>query len=123
MPKVSVTTVAVFLLLGACAGQRALHETRAQQLTAQSPSITAAISDSRRPAADTARDAERHAAETLAFAGIVPGARVAEILPGGGYFTRLLAVAVGEQGPGDPRVRPEATGCRCEKPAHEGPTR
>src|SRR5258706_15487555 len=117
MPKVSVTTVAVFLLLGACAGQRALHETRAQQLTAQSPSITAAISDSRRPAADTARDAERHAAETLAFAGIVPGARVAEILPGGGYFTRLLAVGGGGQGGGYPGRRPGGAGSRWGKAA------
>src|SRR5258706_13614079 len=123
MPKVSVLTVAFFLLLAPSEGRPAVHETRANQLAARSPNIRAAISDSPRPAADTARDAERHAAETLAFAGIVPGARVAEILPGGGYFTRLLAVAVGEQGPGDPRVRPEATGCRCEKPAHEGPTR
>ncbi|HMI37732.1 MAG TPA: hypothetical protein VK505_08940 [Steroidobacteraceae bacterium] len=119
MRKVLVITVAVFLVLAACAGQRDLHESRAQQLTAQSPSITAAISDSRRPAADTARDAERHAAETLAFAGIVPGARVAEILPGGGYFTRLLAVAVGEQGRVYPVVRPEATVSSWEKPAIE----
>src|SRR5258706_10193920 len=117
MPKLAVITVAVFLLLGACAGQRALHKTRAQQLTAQPPSIRAAFSDSRRPAADTARDAERHAAETLAFAGIVPGARVAEILPGGGYFTRLLAVAVGEQGRVYPVVRPGATVSRWGKPA------
>jgi predicted methyltransferase len=34
----------------------------------------------------------------LAFAGVKPGDSVLEILPGGGYFTRLLSVAVGPKG-------------------------
>ena len=53
---------------------------------AQSPSaaITAAVADSDRPAADTARDANRHPAEILAFAGVKPGQKVAEFAPGEG---------------------------------------
>lgn len=60
--------------------------------------IAAAVADSRRPANDTARDAERKPAETVAFAGVRPGMTIAEIAPGGGYYTRLLAAAVGPQG-------------------------
>lgn len=54
----------------------------------------AAVADSARPAADTARDAGRKPAEMLAFAGIGPGKVVVDLLPGGGYFTRIFARAV-----------------------------
>lgn len=60
--------------------------------------IASAVADSRRPEADTARDAVRKPAEIVAFAGVHPGMTVAEIAPGGGYYTRLLAAAVGPQG-------------------------
>jgi len=60
--------------------------------------ITAAVADSGRPDADKARDANRKPAETLAFTGVKPGAQVAELLPGGGYFTRLFSKAVGSEG-------------------------
>jgi predicted methyltransferase len=63
-----------------------------------SPAIQAAVADSGRPAADKARDAARHPAETLAFAGVKPGQKVADFIMGGGYFTRLLAGAVGDKG-------------------------
>jgi predicted methyltransferase len=60
--------------------------------------ISAAVADSSRPDADKQRDADRKPAETLAFADIKRGESVAELLPGGGYFTRLLSKAVGPQG-------------------------
>jgi predicted methyltransferase len=56
--------------------------------------IKAAVADSGRPAADTARDENRKPAEMLAFAGIGPGKVVVDMLPGGGYFTRIFAKAV-----------------------------
>ena len=62
------------------------------------PAIQAAVSDPGRPAEDTARDAERKPAEMLAFAGVKPGMTVVDLLPGGGYFTRLFAGAVGPTG-------------------------
>lgn len=67
---------------------------------AQAPSaaIQAAVADSARPASDTARDAARKPAELLAFAGVAPGEKVIELLPGGGYFTRVLSAAVGPTG-------------------------
>jgi predicted methyltransferase len=60
--------------------------------------VTAAVADSARPAADTQRDAERKPADMLAFAGVKPGAKVVDLLPGGGYFTRLFSAAVGPKG-------------------------
>jgi predicted methyltransferase len=60
--------------------------------------IAAAVADTSRPQADTDRDAARKPAEMLAFAGIKPGEKIIELLPGGGYFTRLLSVTVGPKG-------------------------
>ena len=60
--------------------------------------LLAAVADKSRPAADTQRDAERKPAETMAFAGVKPGNIVVELIPGGGYFTRLLSKAVGPKG-------------------------
>ncbi len=85
-------------------------------VTADAPHILAALADARRPAEDTARDALRHPADMLAFAGIEPGDRVADLLPGGGYFTRVFAVAVGEAGRVYPVIRPEATVGEFETP-------
>lgn len=60
--------------------------------------IAAAVAHTARPAADVARDSTRKPAEMLAFAGIKRGQTVIDIVPGGGYFTRVFAVAVGSKG-------------------------
>jgi predicted methyltransferase len=60
--------------------------------------IVSAVADAGRPDADRERDANRKPAEVLAFTGVKPGAQVAEILPGGGYFTRLFSKAIGSSG-------------------------
>lgn len=60
--------------------------------------IAAAVADADRPDADKARDAARKPAEIVAFAGVKPGDKVAEFLPGGGYYTRILARTVGPEG-------------------------
>jgi predicted methyltransferase len=67
--------------------------------SAAAPSnIAAAVADKGRPAADVARDAERKPQEMLVFAGVKPGMTVVDFLPGGGYFTRIFAKAVGPKG-------------------------
>jgi len=60
--------------------------------------IAAAVADAGRPAEDVARDGARKPAEMLEFAGVKPGDKVAELLPGRGYFSRLLSKAVGPGG-------------------------
>ena len=63
--------------------------------------IAHALADPSRPKADTDTDALRDPADTLAFAGVKPGMTVAELFPGGGYFTRMLSDIVGPEGQGD----------------------
>jgi len=60
--------------------------------------IAAAVHDPGRPAEDVARDVARKPGEMLAFSGIKPGDKVLEVIPGGGYFTRILSKAVGPTG-------------------------
>ena len=71
----------------------------ASAAAAETPSyIAAAIADANRPAADTARDAARKPADMLVFAGIHPGQKMLELIPGGGYFERIFSVALGPDG-------------------------
>lgn len=90
------------LALAACAGGAipplGLAAPAQSNVSATSPWIAAALSDSRRPDADKTRDDLRHPGDVLTFAHVRPGQRIADIGPGGGYYTRLFAVAVGEQG-------------------------
>ena len=58
----------------------------------------AAVADKGRPEADTKRDADRKPAEMLEFAGVKPGMTVVDLIPGGGYFTRIFSKAVGPKG-------------------------
>lgn len=58
----------------------------------------ASISDPGRPAEDVARDATRKPAEMLSFSGIKAGDSVLELLPGGGYFTRIFSKEIGPSG-------------------------
>jgi len=110
---------AAALTLAACDVRESLlvgEAAPAVEVTADAPHILAAVADSRRPAEDTQRDANRHPAETLAFAQIEPGDRVADIFPGGGYWTRLFAAAVGEEGRVYPTIRPEGVSGEYENP-------
>lgn len=89
-----------------------------QTAAAPSPTsdyIVAAIADSARPAADTARDADRKPAEMIAFGEVHPGEKIGELIPGGGYMTRILSKAVGPKGhvylfSGPPRVSGQPQG-------------
>jgi predicted methyltransferase len=60
--------------------------------------IAAAVSNPARPDADRNRDANRKPAACLIFAGVKPGDKVADLIPGGSYFTRLFSKAVGPKG-------------------------
>ncbi|KRE99551.1 methyltransferase [Frateuria sp. Soil773] len=62
-----------------------------------SQTIAAVLADPARKA-DAAADARRKAADILAFSEVRPGGRVLDLIPGGGYFSRIFSAAVGPQG-------------------------
>lgn len=53
--------------------------------------LKAAIAGSQRAPENVARDAARHPYESLTFWGVKPGKTVIEVVPGGGYWTEILA--------------------------------
>lgn len=60
--------------------------------------IAAAVAAPERSDKDRERDARDRPAEVMAFAGIQPGMAIADVFGGGGYWTELLARAVGAKG-------------------------
>jgi len=60
--------------------------------------IRDAVAASDRPDADKALDAGRKPAQVLAFFGVAPGMKAADLFAGGGYTTELLARAVAPGG-------------------------
>ncbi len=69
-------------------------------LAADAPSaaVESAIADSARPHWDIPRDPRRHPAEIAAFSQIKPGNIVVDLVPGDGYYTRILSKLVGPKG-------------------------
>jgi len=59
--------------------------------------IAAAVADKGRDA-DRDADARRHPGELIAFAGVRPGDKVVDLIPGSGYFTKIFSKAVGAKG-------------------------
>jgi predicted methyltransferase len=60
--------------------------------------VAAALADPGRKDDEKKADAERKPAQMIAFAGIKPGAKVMDLMPGGGYFTHIFAAVVGPKG-------------------------
>ena len=61
-------------------------------------SLQTILADPARPQADRDRDAGRQPQRVLEFFGVGPGDRVADMLAGGGYWTRILVPLVGPHG-------------------------
>jgi predicted methyltransferase len=78
------------LLIAGAALATTLHPATAEEAD---PALLKVIEA--RSEADRARDAARHPAETLTFFQMRPGMTVAEALPGGGWYTRILANYLG----------------------------
>lgn len=109
--KITFTAVALAALLAsACGGgtaattpaapsaSTASSSTATPTATALSPELRAIVAASDRDASDRAIDAGRKPGELLAFIGVKPGMKVAELGAGGGYTAELLARAVGPSG-------------------------
>lgn len=87
--------------------------------------VAAALNDASRPAEDKAKDAERKAEQVVVFSGVKPGDKVADVFPGGGYYTRIFAKIVGPKGhvyafvPTEAASKPYKPGAAAEKLAAE----
>jgi len=85
------------IILAALAGV-ALCATMPAFAKSGAPTIPAAIAASDRPADAVAMDASRKPAEILAFLGLKPGMKTADIMTGTGYWAEIMAKAVGPKG-------------------------
>lgn len=92
LPKYPFSAGAVLfaasLFIVGCAGTQTPSNTH----TALEAAVAARSAD------DRARDSARNPAATLAFFQVEPGMTVAEGLPGGGWYTRILANYLGSEG-------------------------
>jgi predicted methyltransferase len=102
----SVSSLAVAVALSCCATtpdpaadttSAAIAEAPAADANAIPDYVTAAAADPAR-GEDLQNDARRHGAELVAFSGVKPGDTVLELVPGGGYFTRIFSKVVGPNG-------------------------
>ncbi len=78
------------LMISACSTQTtSLSEANTQRLTAITQSL---------PADHQVRYAARHPVETLSFFGVKPGDTVVEVLPGDGWYSKILVPYLGKNG-------------------------
>lgn len=88
-----VQLLAAFTLFSASSPLLSAH---ADTQTAKA--LAAALADPRRPVDQIKLDSARMPAQLIAFAGIKAGDRVADFMPGNGYFTRIMSDLVGGGG-------------------------
>ena len=92
----------IFTLLAAgCASTSVPVTPRGAEPASEQSSVSALDAALRGPARtleDRARDVHRHPRETLEFFGIQPSMNVIELSPGGGWYTRILAPLLREDG-------------------------
>lgn len=84
-------------LIGAVAGTLLFSSALVAKDTTPA-AIAAAVAAPGRPADDVKLDASRRPAEVLGFLGLKPGMRAADIMAGSGYYTEIMARAVGPKG-------------------------
>lgn len=95
MRPIIFAAVAAFVMTGSVQAQTAAAS--AAGTSAQPAWLAAAIHDPQREA-DAANDDRRKLAQVIAFAQVKPGDKVLELIPGGGYFTRVFSDVVGADG-------------------------
>ena len=99
--KAALVLAATSLAMAGLAGPAAAHDAnrlpRPVPATKVNPALAAAVAHPRR-AEDATRDRFRRPDQTLAFFQVEPGMKVGEYAPGGGWYSRLLGLYLGERG-------------------------
>ncbi|MBL4672572.1 MAG: class I SAM-dependent methyltransferase [Arenicella sp.] len=93
MPKKFLLICALLASISAQA-----QESEVSARSALSTLLTQAIKSEVRTAAEVERDRNRRPLQTLEFFGITPEMKVLELIPGGGWYTKLLAPVLREKG-------------------------
>lgn len=93
--KLKIFAVAIAVIVAGC--EKAAVPAQQPSPEAVRQAIAKAIADPGRDA-QKADDGKRHPAEIFAFAGVKPGDKVLELIPGSGYWTRILSKIVGPSG-------------------------
>lgn len=70
----------------------------AEDFSATKDKINSAMQDNQRDTTEIARDDNRKPLETLEFFGLRDDMRIIELIPGGGWYSRILAPVVREKG-------------------------
>jgi predicted methyltransferase len=94
----ALIVMAVLITAGAQTNAIAVEHASAVAQSQIPGDIAAAVNSPSRPPDDRKLDASRKPEQLLAFFGIKPGMRVADLWAGGGYTTELLARTVGPTG-------------------------
>ncbi len=95
--KKKLILISAMTAFGSLALMPASANHHAKEGVSHETSLNAVIAHERR-AEDKARDIFRHPAETVSFFGIKPSHTVVEYVPGGGWYSRVLAPYVAEKG-------------------------
>lgn len=86
------------LLVVSILGLVSLNIAVAAEFDAVQAKLEKALQSAVRTAADSDRDANRKPVETLKFFGLKDAMKVVELIPGGGWYTQLLAPVLAENG-------------------------
>jgi len=103
MKSLAIMGTALALVLGGCTAVNITDTTEAETTTTTT-TTTMVDTDALQAALDAQDDAakarydSRNPGETLAFFGIEPGMTVAEALPGGGWYSKILLPYLGPEG-------------------------
>lgn len=89
--KVKAALLATTVGLMLCGAAQAAHHSLEDQ-------VKMAMKSDIRSAQEVERDRNRKPVETLAFFGLEPDMTVIELIPGGGWYTKLLAPVMSEKG-------------------------
>ena len=92
--RLSTVTALTALLLSGCATTSDTGSRRVPAASNVASQLDQVLAGAQRSEASRARDQYRHPKATLLFFGIEPDMKVAEIWPGGGWYTEVIAPLV-----------------------------
>jgi predicted methyltransferase len=94
--RLTAAALIISIVLAGCSEKPV--DSSLEKRTATTSKLQHELESSTRPDADRRRDASRKPSEVLAFLGIEKGMHAIDIIAAGGYYTEVLAVAVGPEG-------------------------